>query len=347
MSTALRNVPVSTLFVDVSTCFLALIVATASLPHLPAAHVDGQVPYAALLGDATAFALISVFMFACLGLYRPTPLRLPAVFLRTLAASALAASIAFPFIEAETGTSHAMQVLARAVGFVGLCLLLGKMFGPRLRKALRVPRVLIIGCGPEAMSVARDFRESKTMQRNVVGYYISTNEQPLGDTLSNARVFSSEQSILDLAFRHGIDEIVVAVRDQRGGGVPMEQLLACRIRGIPVLDLANCYERARAEVPLDSLKSSWLVYGSGFEQGTLRRIVKRAIDLVGSVVLLLMLAPLMLATMVAIRFESPGGIFYKQERVGFGGKVFTCIKFRSMRSDAEKDGVAQWATKND
>src|SRR5207237_527919 len=107
------------------------------------------------------------------------------------------------------------------------------------------------------------------------------------------------------------------------------------------------YERAKAEVPLDSLKASWLVYGRGFGQGQLRMVVKRAFDIVGSMLLLLLCSPVMLLTMIAIRLDSPGAAIYRQERVGLGGKVFMCMKFRSMRTDAERDGVARWAAKND
>jgi exopolysaccharide biosynthesis polyprenyl glycosylphosphotransferase len=64
-------------------------------------------------------------------------------------------------------------------------------------------------------------------------------------------------------------------------------------------------------------------------------------------VLLLLASPVMLLAAVAIRLDSRGPVLYKQERVGMGGETFMCIKFRSMRTDAEKDGVARWATKND
>jgi sugar transferase (PEP-CTERM system associated) len=139
----------------------------------------------------------------------------------------------------------------------------------------------------------------------------------------------------------------VAVREQRGGGVPMDELLACRIRGIPVLDLAAFYERAKCEVPTDSLKASWLVYGQGFVQGRIRQFAKRTFDIVTSALLLALASPVMLITMILIKLDSPGPVIYRQERVGLAGRTFMCLKFRSMRSDAEKDGVARWATKND
>ena len=91
------------------------------------------------------------------------------------------------------------------------------------------------------------------------------------------RVFSREQSITDLVSRHGVHEIIVAVREQRGGGVPMDELLACRIRGIPVMDLAGYTESARNEVPIDSLKGSWLVYGHGFVQGRARQFAQAGV----------------------------------------------------------------------
>lgn len=76
-------------------------------------------------------------------------------------------------------------------------------------------------------------------------------------------------------------------------------------------------------------------------------VAKRVFDIVSSSALLLIASPVMLLTMIAIRLDSPGPIFYSQERVGLGGKLFMCLKFRSMRTDAEKDGIARWATKND
>jgi sugar transferase (PEP-CTERM system associated) len=114
-----------------------------------------------------------------------------------------------------------------------------------------------------------------------------------------------------------------------------------------VLDLAAFYERAKSEVPIDSLKASWLVYGHGFVQGRARQIAKRAFDILCSSVLLTLASPVMLLTVLAIKLDSPGPIIYRQERVGLGGRIFMCLKFRSMRTDAEKDGVARWAAKND
>jgi len=139
----------------------------------------------------------------------------------------------------------------------------------------------------------------------------------------------------------------VAVKEQRGGNVPMDQLLQARLQGIPVMDLATFYEQTTGEVPVDSLKASFLVYGRGFAQDRTRILVKRVFDVVTSSLLLTLASPIMLITAIAIKLESAGPIIYSQERVGLGGKGFMCLKFRSMCTDAEKDGVAVWAKKND
>jgi sugar transferase (PEP-CTERM system associated) len=213
-----------------------------------------------------------------------------------------------------------------------------------------IPKVLIVGNGAEAQSVASDLMTMKRLRRNVAGFFPTEADAASGlqvASLRGHRVFSRELSIEDIVRDHQIDEVIVAVREQRGGGVPMDQLLACRIRGVPIVDLAGFYERAKSEVPIDSLKASWLVYGQGFVQGRLRMILKRAFDIASSSFLLLLASPVMLLAVLAIRLEGRGPIIYKQERVGLGGKIFMCMKFRSMRTDAEKDGVAVWATKND
>ena len=203
-----------------------------------------------------------------------------------------------------------------------------------------------LGTGNEALSVANDLRSRRLNSHAVVGFYpAGQHTLPAADKRFN--IFRQDDSIDALVKQHDINQIIVAVKEQRGGNVPMDQLLSARIRGIPVMDLATFYEQTTGEVPVDSLKASFLVYGSGFAQGRARIAVKRAFDVVSSTFLLLLASPVMLLTMLAIKLESEGPIIYKQERVGLAGKSFMCLKFRSMRTDAEKNGVAVWATKND
>jgi exopolysaccharide biosynthesis polyprenyl glycosylphosphotransferase len=116
-----------------------------------------------------------------------------------------------------------------------------------------------------------------------------------------------------------------------------------------VTELVEFFERESGRIKIDLANASWLVFSDGFYISPTRRAVKRIFDLVAASMLLLTTAPLMLLTALAVRMESDRGapVLYRQERVGEYGRPFSVIKFRSMRTDAEGDGVARWASVND
>jgi sugar transferase (PEP-CTERM system associated) len=335
---------------DVLLCFFAVLLAASTAQALPGTGVGvGLSPAHAFL-YASGFSATMSLLYAFVGLYRPTPIGLGSMMRRTVFALIVGGYLTYLMLEYTANGAYAGQLMRSVLVYlvIGLVLVRGAMFV--MRKMATTPRVLIVGTGPEAQSVAKDLLTLKRIEREVVGFFETSSQvtPSIPDAgVHGYRVFSGQSLIEDIVKQHRVDEIIVAVREQRGGGVPMDQLLACRIRGIPILDLAGFYERAKSEVPIDSLKASWLVYGHGFVQGSGRRFAKRVFDMVTSVGLLLLACPVMLLTMLAIKLDSPGPVVYRQERVGLGGRSFMCLKFRSMRVDAEKDGVARWASKND
>lgn len=330
---------------DCVLCFLAVMLAAEQLPNL---SDDGvALTFEQLLLPAAGFAVVMSLLYAFVGFYRSGAIAVGVAELvgRGLIAVLIGAGIAYLALQAH-GSDYAFPLVVHVVAYmiVGVFVMRGVVyFAPRVSIGAR--RVLVIGAGDEARQVARQLRGSSRSLGTVVGFYPTTVDAPaaIGGTKVLAHGVSIEEAVAAL----GVNQIVVAVKEQRGGGMPMEELLACRIRGVPVLDMAGFYERAHGRVHTDSLKASWLVYGNGFVQGRVRTAVKRAFDVFTSLTLLLLALPVMLLTALAIRLDSPGPIFYRQERVGRGGRTFMCIKFRSMRTDAEEDGVARWATKND
>ena len=120
--------------------------------------------------------------------------------------------------------------------------------------------------------------------------------------------------------------------------MPLRELLDCKLHGIRVLDLASYFEQTLGQIRLESLYAGWLIFGDGFRQGTFRSAVKRLSDIVFASVLLLLAMPIMALTALLIIIESGTPVLYLQERVGRNGRLFKVIKFRSMRTDAEKDG---------
>ena len=113
-----------------------------------------------------------------------------------------------------------------------------------------------------------------------------------------------------------INEIIVAVRQQRGGVLPLRSLLDCRLNGVRVTDLSHFFERVHGQVPIESLKASWLIYGSGYRQNLQRTFMKRVFDIVVAAALLIVTFPIMLLAALLIMFEDGEPIIYRQRRVG-------------------------------
>lgn len=231
---------------------------------------------------------------------------------------------------------------AMALAFFG-AVLIRLLFMEWGKTDLFKKRVLVMGTGSRAARIEEMVAAGEAQGLNIIGYL------PLGAAHSfvpHDRILSDEGSLFEIAERRKVEEIVVAVRERRGGGLPMSELLECKLRGLRILDLPAFFERQTGILPLESINASWMIFAEGFTTGSLRDLVKRLFDLLVSASFLLVFSPLMLLTALLIRLESKGPVFYTQERVGQFGKPFTIFKFRSMRTDAEKDGVV-WARKND
>jgi sugar transferase (PEP-CTERM system associated) len=337
------------LLADGLLCFVAVLLAAATLCEEAGLRaVLSELASFAVLLPAISFALTMALLYSFVGLYRHRDLGLAPTVLRVVFASLVAGYLTY-LITKQTGyDGYPSQLVGMSLAYVLGGLVLYRGIAWATREVIGTRRVLIVGTGTDAKQVWTDLRNGgQWAGYEVIGFFPTVegaDSRPAGNA---APVFDRQADMLELVREHRVDEIIVAVREQRGGGVPMAELLNCRISGIPIMDLAGFYEHAKAEVPLDSLKASWLVYGDGFVQGRVRELSKRAFDVVSSTLLLVMASPLMLLTALAIKLEGPGPVFYQQERVGLRGRGFQCIKFRSMRTDAEKDGVARWATKND
>jgi len=206
-------------------------------------------------------------------------------------------------------------------------------------------RALVIGTGSRAAHVeALLSKRGHASNTQVIGYL------PMGGShhfVDHARILDTDEPLHELVARLQVSEIVLAVRDRRGGGMPVQDLLQCKLRGVRVMELSSFFERENGHLQLDSMNASWMILAEGFHQGIVRDTVKRLFDLVVSAAMLAVSLPIMALTALLIKLESPGPVLYRQERVGQGCRSFTILKFRSMCVDAEKDGKPRWAGQND
>ena len=205
-------------------------------------------------------------------------------------------------------------------------------------------RILIFGAGPAAAVVGETLRSSDP-NADIVGYVAGPNERE--PAVAAHQILDLNDTLPRVAQRLNVEEIVVALTERRAGSMPMRQLLDCKATGIKVHDLNTHFEKTLGQIRVDFLSASWLIFGDGFNQGGWRTGVKRVFDILSATLLCVLGAPLMLLAALLIKLESPGPVLYRQERVGLNGRSFSITKFRSMRSDAEKDGKPKWASAND
>jgi sugar transferase (PEP-CTERM system associated) len=206
-------------------------------------------------------------------------------------------------------------------------------------------KVLVLGAGVRARQILEDLRTPFNRKGFILTGFVAIPDEPV--EVSQENILDIPTSIHHFILKHPVNEIVVAVDDRRKG-LPMEDLLECKMEGVKIVDGATFYERESRKVALEMVTRGWLVFSDGFTVSSVFGVGKRSLDLLASSLLLLAGAPLMLLTVIAIKIEDglKSPVLYSQERIGLNGKSFSVHKFRSMITDAEKDG-AVWATKND
>jgi len=207
-------------------------------------------------------------------------------------------------------------------------------------------RVLVLGAGKNADLICDAFRSGEIKGLNIVAFVKMPGDIEEADA---GTVITLKKSLISQVEELDIDEIVIAVDDRRSADFPTKALIDCKMSGVNVLDLVTFFERRAGKIRLDMLNPSWLYLSEGFYVGTFRRIGKRTFDILVVLLLLPIALPMAMGTALAIFVESLGrdGVLYSQIRVKQNGQPFKIYKFRSMVTDAEKDGVARWASKND
>jgi sugar transferase (PEP-CTERM system associated) len=218
-------------------------------------------------------------------------------------------------------------------------------FSVTLGRGLFKRRVLVLGKGIQAARIAKLVASGQNDHFTPVSFVDMAGKSSYARPDAIDWSAAGPDELLELGYLLGASEIVVATDDRQG--LPVSQLLHCKLAGIKVTDFLDFWERETRTVDLDALKPSWLFYSDGFRCGLVDEFLKRTFDILVSSLLLVLTLPLLVVTACLIKLESPGPILYRQERVGLHGRIFTILKFRSMRTDAETDGRPRWAAEDD
>ncbi len=322
---------------------LAFYAALQARPKLPGTYIHGDSPLGPFL-----FSFMLITAMGAMGLYHS---RSREVFSDIIIRSAFAiaaggiATVIVSYVFPSLYVGRGIMFLAAIFSLI-LVIASRYIFVHVVGEELLKRRVLVLGAAERANNILVKLRR-KVDKRGfkIIGFIRMKGEKCHVD---ETQLVTLDLPLLEFAQANDVDEIVVAIDDRRKS-FPMAELLDCRLSGIDVVDVVEFFEREVGKIEVDLVHPSGLIFCPGFEINITKQFLGRFFDLFAGTFLLLLTWPIMLLTVIAIRIEdgTKAAIIYKQERVGLNGAVFTVLKFRSMIENAEKDGVAQWAGKND
>jgi exopolysaccharide biosynthesis polyprenyl glycosylphosphotransferase len=251
-----------------------------------------------------------------------------------------AALVTYFAVSLPKGTT---EVLAHVAGLYFCLLLAARLL---YRALLSIPRlgrrVLVIGTSDLGRAIARSLDERAHLGVEMVGF-LSDDIDDQGGEVAGFPVLGKVHEIEKIIDPARIRCIVVASKS-RTEHFPKESLLAAKLRGCRVESGVTFYERVTGRIYLRDLRESYLIFSDGFRMGPAAAAAKRSLDVVSSAIGLILVAPVLAVAAAAIKLDTRGPVFYRQERVGQNNRHFLVLKLRSMRVDAEALTGAVWAS---
>lgn len=203
-----------------------------------------------------------------------------------------------------------------------------------LRKGQNFLNVLIVGTGPRATLLSKTLRQRAEWGIEIVGH-LDTDPGKIGTKVDGFPVVGKVNDITSILKSHVIDEVILAIPRKMIEG--MEDIAyACEQEGVRLRMMADMFNLKVARMQLVKLGRIPLLTLEPVAQDEWKLVAKRIMDLIFALVSLAFFLPLMGIAAVAIKLDSPGPIFFTQERVGLKKRRFTMIKFRSMVVGAER-----------
>ena len=233
------------------------------------------------------------------------------------------------------------------VGMVAPLAILGRtIFNTVLGSPQFDTRVLIVGLGEQAQTMAELLTKQTNLNHKLVGYVCEPSDISTNSARDGLPVWDTPAELSGIVKRLQVDEIVIAI-DRDLDEKMFEYLIECQAYGVRVHWMPDLYDQLCGKVPIRHIDATWAMHAVRFAPSRMQMLNKRLLDLAMVLFALPLLLIVFPAVALAIKLTSHGPIFYRQTRSGLAGQPFTIFKFRTMYSDAEKDGKPQWAQKND
>ncbi len=208
-------------------------------------------------------------------------------------------------------------------------------------------RVLIVGAGWAGRSLIDALRIHAGTEYDPVGF-VDDDSLRQGEEVDSLPVLGTSEDLVRLVRELGASEVILSItRHETLAARLVQALMDCHERGVQITMMQAVYERLTGKVPVEHAGNNLhLVLPTDRDPNRVYLFLKRGLDLLVGLLGSLVMVVLLPAIAAAITLEGPGPIFYRQVRVGRGGRSFTVLKFRTMVQHAEANGP-QWAQEAD
>ena len=211
-------------------------------------------------------------------------------------------------------------------------------YGWLVQQTFMQEKVYVLGTGERALRLVQGLRQRKELGVEVIGWSGNVEGALTRD--------SAAAHLMEVAGSQRVHRVIVAMSDRRGT-FPVEELLQLRLNGVRIEEATSWLEKISGRIEVDQLYPSWLIFADGFRFSSSFNLMRRALSMLVSLILLLVVLPVLPFVILAIKLDSKGPVLYRQKRVGRAGHSFYCYKFRTMRQDAEADTGPTWAGDDD
>jgi sugar transferase (PEP-CTERM system associated) len=206
--------------------------------------------------------------------------------------------------------------------------------------------ILIVGTGEVAQQIGEEVRNSERLGFQLVGFINPLQGKEPSSAAREAKILGNPSQMKRIIEEHEVRKVVVAITERRGE-YPIKEMLDLRVSGCPIVEWPGFFEKLSGRIPIDSLAPSFFIFNEGFRKSKFLLMFRRIVSSIVAGAALLLISPLFLVIAILIKIDSPGPVLYSQIRVGEHGRPIRIYKFRSMRDDAEVNGDAVWAVKDD
>jgi len=208
-------------------------------------------------------------------------------------------------------------------------------------------KVLIVGATQESEKLYKLLKSPENKRKYKIIGVIDNNMDSYDKGSKINRVIGTMSDLYDIATKSKVDHIIITPLKRGEKNFDPDILLKLKFRGMNLIELPDFYELLTGKILVENLRPSWLIFSEGFNISWRTRAMKKISSNLLSLMLCIFMFPILIIIAIAIKLDSPGPVFYRQDRVGKNSKIFTLYKFRTMFIDAEKDNHPQWASDYD